>query len=571
MTLPSKLWANHMHMTSIEPRDNRARTRVTRRRFIRGLLLTATGLLGVACTAAPTVSGRSSPVDTPIPGTVTAAAERRGTAATPARIALVTPRTGGVLRVGVPGDFGSLEGQTVGNLAQDTVWGVWDQLTTQDVTGKPQPMLAESWEISPDVSQITLRLRKRVRFHTGREMTSDDVKWCLQRLQDPKLGSSLLGRAQTMSGWETPDKYTVVVHANRPWPDAFDLFQYVNIIDPETFQSDGVAKPTGTGPFVFAEYVQGDHVRLTRNPNYWQNGKPFLDEMVISISRDAQAAVVQLESGALDVIDMPPISDTLRLQNDASYQVLINKLTGGFWCVLPNCTRPPTNDKLVRQALNYALDRQRISSSIWHGLAAPEALPWSPLSPAFDAAKNEAYGFDLGKARHLLEQAGVSDLQFDISWPSTVPDHRSVAQIYQADLAKIGVATTLKPLEPAATSASYRDKSYSGLIMGSGLNGHLLPGAMILGPFYGPQTNFSGFTDDAYARLSDKMLAATDSSVQQLLYAQLNDYYLDQSWVLPVSQNPPHLIARANVQGLRYQGRESVPLADLWLADPVHT
>jgi peptide/nickel transport system substrate-binding protein len=546
---------------------------ITRRELLRH---TGTGLLGAAlttalgaCSAAPATSGQPGPTVASTPGT-SALASRQAVVTVsptgaPGAAAAETPRAGGTLRVGVIGDFASLEGQTVSTVAQDTLWGVWDRLIAQDVTTQPQPMLAEGWDINPDYTQITIRLRKGVQFHSGREMTSTDVRWCLERLQDPKTASSLQGRALAMSGWETPDKYTVVVKANRPWPDAFDLFQYVNIIDPEAFQTSGLLRPSGTGPFVFAEYVQGDHLRLVKNKNYWQGTKPYLDELFVSITRDSQSAAVQVEAGTLDLVDLPLISDMLRLQNDPKYQVLANTLTGTFWCVLPNCKQAPTNNKLVRQALSYAIDRQRITATIWKGLATPEALPWSPSSPAYDAAKNKAYAFDLDRSKALLAQAGVSNLELDLAWSTAASDHRDVAQIYQADLAKIGITTTLKPLEPATYAAQRNANTYNLLIAG-GLNGHLLPGALILGPYYGPQVNYSGFTDDEYVQLSNRVLAATEPALQTSLYAQLNDYYLDQAWVIPVSQNPPHLVARANVRGLRYDGREGIPLTDLWLS-----
>src|SRR3954447_2480463 len=135
--------------------------------------LRAIGFFGVAALAtaglpslpaAPAQNGQTGPTQTP------------------------APRAGGTLRIGIIGDLTSLEGETVSPIAQNNLWGVWDRLITQDVTTQPKPMLAESWDISPDYSQITFHLRKGVKFHTGREMTSEDVKFSLQRLQDPKVG-----------------------------------------------------------------------------------------------------------------------------------------------------------------------------------------------------------------------------------------------------------------------------------------------------------------------------------------------------------------------------------------------
>ena len=144
----------------------------------------------------------------------------------PAPPAPEAPRRGGTLRFGNIGDFTSLEGQTIGaNGAVDQLYGVWDRLIFTDASQHLQPMLAESWEVSADSRQITFKLRRGVQFHTGRELTADDVKWSLLRIQDPKIGSVLTGRIADMTEINTPDKYTVIVKASRPWVEAFDLFE----------------------------------------------------------------------------------------------------------------------------------------------------------------------------------------------------------------------------------------------------------------------------------------------------------------------------------------------------------
>jgi peptide/nickel transport system substrate-binding protein len=478
-----------------------------------------------------------------------------------------TPRSGGTLRYALIGDYGSLDGQTVGLQAVDNLWSVWDRLSFYDKEMRPQPMLAESWEVSNDFTQIAFKLRQGVRFHTGRELTADDVTWSLQRLLDPKIGSTLTGRAQAMVSLAAPDKYTVVVKAARPWVEAFDFFEYVNIVDPVTFQSVGATRPTGTGPFVFAEYVQGDHLRLIKNKNYWRGDRPYLDEVLVTMHRDGQAAVLQMEAGAVDLIGFGlPIAAAVRLQSDPKYQVLVNANTGAFWNLVPNCTVFPTNDKLVRQALNYALDRKRIADVIWHGLAKPEALPWSPTSPAYNATRAGAFGFDLDKARSLLKEAGASNIHLDLFWSTSTNDLATVAQIYQGDLAKIGVDLTLVPLESAAFGKVVQSKTFQGFLLGGGLNGHLKPASQVLGPYYGPEINYAGFKDNAYSQLASQVLAETDPAKQPGLYDQLNDYVLDQSWVMPLTQNPPNLAARNAVRGLRYDAHEALVLPDVWLA-----
>jgi peptide/nickel transport system substrate-binding protein len=486
----------------------------------------------------------------------------------PVPTAADTLRKGGTLRFGNIGDFQTLEGQTLpGSGAVNYLYGVWDRLIVTDSNQQPQPMLAESWDIADDYRQIKFNVRHGVQFHTGRELTADDVKWSLQRIQDPKTASLLTGRIAPMIGVEAPDKYTVVVKASRPWVEAFDLFEQANVIDPVTFQAAGLSKPTGTGPFVFAEYVQGDHLRLVKNTNYWRNGFPYLDELLVPIHADAQAAVVKLEAGALDLIPFAmPVTDMIRLQKDPNYQTLLNERTGSSWVVYLNCTRAPTDNKLVRQALNYALDRQRMADTVWHGLQKPIALPWSSASPAYDDAKNGVYAFDLDKARSLLSQAGVAaSTHLEIIFPNTGPEFATLAQIYQADLAKIGFDVTLRRLEASAYLAARNNVDYQGVQLAGHTLGNLKPASNTLGGSYGPERNLAGFKDDAYTLLVNQVVTETDPTRQRVLYSQLNDYYLDQSWVLPIVRNPEHVTARANVHGLRYDAHQALVPAEMWL------
>jgi peptide/nickel transport system substrate-binding protein len=480
----------------------------------------------------------------------------------------LSPRDGGTLRFGNIGGFLTLEGETTGpEGSNDQLRVIWEPLISLDANHQAQPMLAESWEVANNGQQITFNLRQGVQFHTGRELTSDDVKFSLLRLQDPKIGSVLTPLMMTMTGVDTPDRYSVVVNASRPWVEVFDILNRAVIIDPVTLQSDGLAKPTGTGPFMFDEYAQGDHLRLVKNANYWQPGLPHLDEVLVSIYANAQAADVALEAGALDLVSVGmPLTDLLRLQSDPAYQVLINPSSGTTWAVCYNCTRPPTDNKLVRQALGYALDRKRIADTVWHGLEPPIVLPWNSASPAYDASKNSAYAFDLDTARALLAQAAPTTTALEIIWAAGPPEFETMAQIYQSDLQQLGLNVTLKPIEGPAFVQYANGLQYQGIRLAQASTANLSPVVSAYGGLYAPQTNFSGFQDDAYTQLVNQVASETDPTRQQQLYAQLTDYYLDQSWVQQLVPNPEHVVAQANVHGLRYNLRPGLVLGEVWLS-----
>ena len=174
------------------------------------------------------------------------------------------PKSGGTLTAGKLGDVANLDGHYWSPNAGLHVWLAYDTLARYDANFKPQPQLAESWEVSSDLKQITVNLRKGVTFHSGREFTADDVVWNLQRALNPKVTVGIItgffGQDPTFTA---KDKYTVVLQTAQPWPTVFDMFHVVNMLDKENTDvaSNAQTKAVGTGPFVFQEWRQGESMR----------------------------------------------------------------------------------------------------------------------------------------------------------------------------------------------------------------------------------------------------------------------------------------------------------------------
>ena len=381
------------------------------------------------------------------------------------------------LRWGVPDAIVTLDGhfQSQGS---DSIALVYDHLTAYDDKLKPQPMLAESWDISPDFKQVKLNLRKGVLFHSGREFTSEDVKYNLLRVRDPKVTASGLG---AQSSWfttiDSPDKYTLVLTSDQPRPSTFDLFESLNIVDRETMEGlDAKSKAIGTGPFAFQEWVQGDHLDLVRNKNYWQPNRPYLDGIRIITLADPQGAVAQFEAGALDALKAPALRDFIRFKSDPRFRALVNPATGAFHNMGADVTKAPTDNKKLRQALNYAIDRKRFAETVLLGTGDPLDLPWPSFSPAYDAVKNNHYAFDLDKAKALVTEAGASNIELDIRVQSANPEQLAFAQIYQQDLATLGIKINIMNLELATWKDQVNNKKYNGLFVALGGGGQLQPG-----------------------------------------------------------------------------------------------
>jgi peptide/nickel transport system substrate-binding protein len=260
------------------------------------------------------------------------------------------------------------------------------------------------------------------------------------------------------------------------------------------------------------------------------------------------------------------IQDTVRLQNDPNYQVILNMTSGATYCLVCNTTKGPTDNKLFRQALQYAVDRQRFASTVLQGLGEPGDLCWHPTSPAYDAAKNQLYTFDLARAKSLIEQAGLSNAEMDYNYSPAVPEHADLGQILQADLAKIGVKLNLLPTDPALLVVKQTSLAYSGVVAYTQPFGHVQPGVMFAAPAFGPLNNFAGYREDAWTQLATDMSHEVAPAKQKELYAQFNDSLLDLSMAIFVATQVPHSVALPNVRGLEYNMALVLDATEAWLA-----
>jgi peptide/nickel transport system substrate-binding protein len=485
-------------------------------------------------------------------------------------------KTGGTLRWGQVGDLVTIDAIQWSPVSNNTLGQVNEMLIDYDDDLKIMPRLAESWELSSDNTSIKLNLRKGVQFHTGREFTSDDVEYNLMRARDPKnpYAAVVAVGSSWWTGIDKPDKNTIVLKSEKPRPGVFDFLQYLRILDKDTMEGpDATTKVVGTGAFKFIEWVPGDHITLVKNPNYWESGHPYLDGVNISIFKDAQAMVAAIEAGTLDVGDLVPIPDADRLRNDSKFKLYQTHDLGQYFYAAVNCGQPPTNNKLVRQAINYAIDRQRFTDTVMKGFTGePRALPWAKSSPAFDAEKNKSYAFDLDKAKSVLALSGLSDIQFDISWSLAgyAAEYEQLATIIQGDLAKIGVKTNLKPTDPPTFTQQGlgNNPPFNGMRLSAGAFTQLSEAGseFALSRTYGYASNASGFYDDQWTQLASGVATEPDPAKRKQLYGQINDYLLDQAFTMAITPYPDIVALRPNVMDLKYFLSTATNDRNIWLS-----
>jgi peptide/nickel transport system substrate-binding protein len=552
-----------------------ARGHMSRRSALRALVLgVGTTLLAACGSAAQAPASSSTAQSSP---QVSAPSNSAATAARPAATVSAPaaqptqPQSGGTLRTGIPTDLARLDGHQSTVPLPASIGLVFDRLVAYDTTVQPKPMLAESWEVSTDWKQIKINLRKGVTYHSGREFTSDDVKYNLFRGRDPKAGT---GTYVNQSKWfdtiNTPDKYTAVLKSDVPRPAAFDYLNVLNIIDKETQEGpDAQTKAVGTGPFTFVEWVQGDHISLTKNTNYWRAGRPYLDGVLVRITKDVVAGANTLRAGALDALNAPTLNDFVEFKKDANFQVLTPVVQTSALAMGATTVFPPTNDKRVRQALNWAIDRKRVAEVVMQGIVQPFTLPWDQNSEAYEASKANQYTFDLDRARSLLTEAGVTNAEFDFLPAPDFPEWDLIAQLYQGDLAKIGIKINIRKYDLAAWLDQVNNRKYTGMWASTMLVLLGSPASSFAnGRGTDPTSNNEGFSSETYAQLVAAGSSEPDAGKRMQLYSQLNDILINESFIMALAPFPARLVVSTRVHDVQSPDAtrvDSFAYTDAWL------
>jgi ABC-type transport system substrate-binding protein len=385
-----------------------------------------------------------------------------------------TPKQGGAAVVTFNNDLTTLDPQ-VGYDWQN--WSVIKSIFDGLMDYKPgttelEPDLAKEYTVSDDGLTYTFKLRDGLKFHNGRPVTAADVKYSLERAVNPATQSpgagyfSMIkghdelstGKAKEMSGIATPDDKTVVFTLTRPDATFLHLMaiNFGFVVPKEEVEKAGAdwgKKPVGTGAFKFVEWVPGQHIVLERNQDYHRAGVPYLDKLTFEFGQDPTVAVLRLGKGEVDIVgDGIPPAQFAQIMADPANKDLIaigDQLHTGY--VTMNVTQPPFDNLKVRQAVNMAINKDRIVRLINNrGVTATQPLP--PAMPGYNR-QNKGYSFDPEGAKKLLKEAGAENISTELYAMNVDPNPR-IAQAIQQDLAAIGIKAEIRSLAQAEVIAA---------------------------------------------------------------------------------------------------------------------
>lgn len=274
--------------------------------------------------------------------------------------------------------------------------------------------LAESWEIAEDNLTITFHLRRNVKWHDGQPLTAADVKFTYNLYIDPKTPTAYAEAFKQVTYVEVPDPYTFVVHYEKPYAPA--LISWATAIHPQHLleghditKSNLARNPIGTGPYHFVEWVSGEKIVLEANPDYFE-GQPYIKRVVYRIIPDVSTQFLELQTGNLDFMGLSPLQYD-RQTDTPAFKRLYNKyryLNFGYTYLGYNFKKPLFQDKRVRQALAYAINKQEIIDGVLLGYGTAATGPYKPDTWVYNPNVPK-YTYDPDHARQLLAEAGWAD------------------------------------------------------------------------------------------------------------------------------------------------------------------
>ncbi len=322
---------------------------------------------------------------------------------------------------------------------------VFEGLTRFGPDGSVNPALAESWDISEDGLTYTFHLHDGVKFHDGTDMNADDVVFSLNRARAEDSTNAQKALFAGIESVTAVDPLTVEIKLSAPngsftfnmaWGDA--------VIVGEESVADEATNPVGTGPFKFANWVQGDRVDLVRNDAYWGDA-PALASATFKFISDPNAAFAAMMAGDVDAFPNFPAPETLdQFKSDPRFKVIVGSTEGETILAMNNKSAPLDNVK-VREAIAHAINRQEIIDGAMFGYGTPIGTHFAPHNPAYvDLTSLSAYDPELSKK--LLAEAGQEGLKLRLMLPPPTYARRG-GEIIASQLRAVGIETEISNLE----------------------------------------------------------------------------------------------------------------------------
>ncbi|SDR22362.1 peptide/nickel transport system substrate-binding protein [Rhizobiales bacterium GAS191] len=446
---------------------------------------------------------------------------------------------------------------------------IYEGLTAIDKDLRIVPSLAESWTVSQDGLSYSFKLRSGVTFHNGAPMTSEDVAASFRRVQSKEIGSPLASRLAALDTVTAVDPLTVEVKLKEPSAPLLAGLASIAIV-PRQMEANRDAlqkQPVGTGPFRFETWQPNGFVLLARNEAYREAGKPKLEGLKFNIVPESSTRQVGLTSGQYALLPQIDAATALQLKGKPNIS-LTQTLELSNTVIGLNVSRPPFNDPKVREAVNYALDRQAIIEAALFGAG----VPAGPLSPALKqwarpVSDFPCYRHDVQRARVLLQEAGFTVGQkLTLRVLAARQDIKDIAQVVQAELAEAGITVELLNQETGQFVQDWRNSNFD--LFASANAGGADPDEFFYRTFRtGGSTNVFKYSDASIDKALDEARRIQDPTKRKALYDEVQAKLACEGPVASIAYGTLFSAARTDLKGYEIMANRSLAsLRDATLA-----
>jgi peptide/nickel transport system substrate-binding protein len=458
------------------------------------------------------------------------------------------------LVIGIAADPTGLDPEAVENNTSGFIMStVYDSLVRyKPGTTEVIPGVAEKWDVSPDGLTYTFHLRPGLKFSDGTKLDAKAVFWNVDR-QLNKANPEYIYNTGPVEGYEdftygdlasyrVVDDATIEFVFKQPSAPFLNSMAMVwnGLVSPAAaakWGKDYRNHPLGSGPFIFREWRQRDQVILDANPAYW-GGKPKVDHLIFKELPDPQAAVLALKRGEIQILGDVSSQTIPAIKADPNLEILTQPGLAVSGVALPTDVAP-FSDKRVRQALNYAVDKEAIDKALFNGLAVPMTSPLPQAQWGFDPTI-KGYPHDPAKAQALLKEAGVApgtkvELLTYNSPRGYNPAGANLAVAIQGYLKKVGIEASVRQLEVGAYFKAVRSGTYQGLAM-EGWTGDNGDPDNFIGEMWGekniPVVNWLRYKSAPLEKLLADALKVADQGKRTAIYAEAQRIVVDDApWI----------------------------------------
>ena len=406
-----------------------------------------------------------------------------------------------------------------------------------DGTKDPEPRIAESYEISDDGLDYTFHLRDDVTFHDGTPVTADDVVFSIELYKASEYQGSQISM---LSSVEATDEHTVVCHLDAPYSPFLQGICSPMIASKAYYESsedDFVNNPIGTGPYKFVSRAKGSNIKLEANEDYYR-GAPEIKEVTFEVIPDSSTKAIALQTGEVNFAE---IDSATKPQLEANPAITIAEVpTSSFSYIAMNTEKEPFNDVKVRQAINYAIDRDNLVAVCYDGEA--EVNSNICAKERFGYSDDQfQYTYDPEKAKELLAEAGI-ETPYDLGEILVAEKYSNLATVIQNDLKAVGLDVTISVKEFNSYISDLQNGSYGITALNMTLEGDTQTLEMAFTSDYIGIANNARYSDEEMDKLFEQARTETDNDKRAEIFNEIFTKAQDEA-IYAVMCNPMTLYA----------------------------